>query len=61
MMPGGVGLGPGSANPPVITKQHTHCDRLFKIEHFQTRPLRFSNQASVVGNCTRAHRNRSAT
>jgi hypothetical protein len=34
----------GQRNPPVITKTaDMHCDRLFKIAHFQTRPLLFSN------------------
>src|SRR5437660_12798116 len=31
-------------NPPVTTKTaDTHCARLFKIAHFQARPLLFSN------------------
>jgi hypothetical protein len=30
----------GQRNPPVITKTaDIHCDRLFKIAHFPTRPL----------------------
>jgi len=38
----------GQRNPPVITKTaDVHCDRLFKIAHFQTRPLLFSN--TVIG------------
>ena len=41
----------GQRNPPVISKTaDIHCDRLFKIAHFPTRPLVFSNRVTVVGN-----------
>jgi len=40
-------IGSGQRNPPVITKTaDMYCDRLFKIAHFQNRPLLFSTWAT---------------
>jgi hypothetical protein len=40
----------GQRNAPVIAKTaDMRCDRLFKIAHFQNRPLLFSNWVTVVG------------